>query len=89
MLERRAVAPFGRAEQLEEARSDRIVETEVVDLMRVLVLDDAPRELPGVEQVGVQPDLAAGRERVRSANDVDGDLRRNRVPVERARVQRR
>jgi hypothetical protein len=51
-----AAAPIGAAELPEQACAQLVVEEEEVDLMRVLVLDDAHRERAGIQQVGVEPD---------------------------------
>ncbi|HEY8630023.1 MAG TPA: DMT family transporter [Gaiellaceae bacterium] len=55
---RHAVAPVATAESLQEQRALRIVEQQVVNLVGVFVLHDAPGELTCSQQIGVEPDLA-------------------------------
>ena len=84
-------------QQVVEALSDRIVEAGLVDLVRVLVLDIAPRGLAGlIEELRREIDMpgsrvplelgGAGRPAARA--DVDGDRPRHDAPVEGADVQR-
>jgi hypothetical protein len=56
-----SVAPVPAAEETVELRPRHVVEEEEVDLVRVLVLHRPPGEAAGLEQVGVEPDLAAVR----------------------------
>ena len=84
-----AVAPLRRPEEPQESSSQSVVETEVIELMGVFVLHGAPGECSGIQEIRVQCDLPGNGERVRTADDVDGDHGRHETPVERARGEGR
>src|SRR5439155_8140019 len=77
------VAPGTGAERVGETRSGGVVEEREVDLVCVLVLDDAPRKGAGVEEAGVEEDLTRGSRLRGEAADVDRDLAGDEAPVER------
>jgi hypothetical protein len=81
-------APVASAQRSEQGRAVGLVEEEEVDLVRVLVLHDAPREAPRIEEIGVEPDLIRDRLRVDASHNVDRDLLRDDAPVETAHCER-
>jgi hypothetical protein len=85
---RRLIAPGGPAHPLANGVPCGIVEDEEVDLVRVLVLDDAPGEAAGVDERRIQPDVAGCGVGVLGVADVDGDAAAYDPPVEGARVER-
>src|SRR2546423_11498059 len=79
--------PRGAGETRCERSAEHVTQEEEVDLMRVLVLDDAPGEDAHVEEAGFEPELALRRLGGDARGDVDGDLRGHEVPVEGACVE--
>jgi hypothetical protein len=75
-----AVAPIAPSERAQQQIALGVVEEQEIDLMRVLVLHDAPGELTGVQQIGVEPDLAWQGARRFAVNDVNRDWTRNQGP---------
>src|SRR5205823_5000667 len=75
-------APNRCVEQSFELGALRVVQEQEVDLVRKLMLDDAPRETTGVEQVAVQPNISRRRVRVDAASDVNRDALGEELPVE-------
>ena len=70
--------PGGCLELRLELGAHRVGQQAEVDLVGVLVLDDAPGEAAGVEEAGVEPDLARHGMRRDAAADVHDDLARAR-----------
>ena len=81
--------PGLRAEQTAEPGASRVVEEEVVDLVRVLVLDDAPGAHAQGKHPRVEPDVALARVAADLACDVNRHVPRQEPPVERARGEGR
>src|SRR6266567_4080982 len=64
-------APGLGAEQGLQLRPSGVVQQQEVDLVAELMLDNAPRELPGVQKARVEPDLSEGRRGIDARCDVD------------------
>src|SRR6185312_112268 len=82
------VAPVAAAELGGEDRALRVVEQQEVDLVRELVLDDAPREAAGVEERRVEVDLAGLGVRAADRRDVNRDRAGEDAPVEARGAER-
>src|SRR4029077_3259263 len=83
-----ATPPRRPVQQLVELRTRRVGEEGEVDLVRVLVLHDAPGETAGVEEIRVEPDLVGRRVRGDAWPHVHDDGARIDVPWDRTRVRR-
>ena len=81
-------APDRAAERGAERRLRSLGEQGEVDLVGVLVLDDAPGVLARVQQAGIEVDRSRDRVVNGDRRDLDRDLLRDEAPVERACVQR-
>ena len=88
----RLVAPILAAEDAPKRRAIVVLEEEEVDLMGVLVLDQAPcvlRAERGVQDDVLVEDYDTGlRARAAAVGDADGDLVGDAAEVEPARVER-
>jgi len=86
------VAEVGAAEPRSEKRPGAVVEREIPDLVRVLVLDNRPGVRAAVgrrrQQPLVEDDEAGARARAPTVGDPNRHRGRNEVPVERARLER-
>jgi len=67
-----------------ELCAHRIAQHQEVDLVSVLVLNDAPGEAAGVQEASVEPDLACDSVRGDPLADVDHDPAGHEIPVEAA-----
>ena len=83
-----AVAPVAGVQRRVERGALGVVQEEEVDLVGVLVLDRRPGEATGVDEVGVEVDVAGRRIRVLAVDEVDRHRLRHEAPVEARRVQR-